>query len=212
MEIVNVNMDGRNSVQNALKDVVSINTMMVKIAYVNKDTLDLEVYADHAHLAQLPMVIKLPVSAMILDQYMYHLDSLVKSAQPSQHPMPMTLTVSALQDTENKEMHVFQSAQLMPHQMPQVPACAVEVNSGPTINATNHQSAQTDQHSINKHSHVFVTPEVKTSLEESVNHADKTVSGIKINVYVAQDSSVSVVSAVHAILDPNTMAQTVSAN
>lgn len=158
------------------------------------------------------MEIKLHASVMILDQSTYLLETHVKYAQHSLHPMPMILTVSALLDIENKDQHVYQTAQLMPHLMPQVPACAVVVNSGPTTNATNHQSALIDQHSTNKHHLVFVTIEKKTSLKESASHADKIQYGITENVYVQQVSSVLEVYAEHAIQELNMMVLTVSAN
>lgn len=162
MEHVYVNLDGYSLVQLVYKDVVQINIGIVIIVYVNKDMQKWMVLVDFALLVLYLIMIKLHVYVMILELFIFLIEMYVKLVLSIVHPMLMILIVSAMLDILNKMGNVFLIVLLMLLLMLLVLVSVLEVNSGPIINVINHQCAQIDQHSTNKHSPASVTIVDKT--------------------------------------------------
>lgn len=162
MEHVYVNLDGYSLVQLVYKDVVQINIGIVIIVYVNKDMQKWMVLVDFALLVLYLIMIKLHVYVMILGLFISLIEMYVKLVLSIVHPMLMILIVSAMLDILNKMGNVFLIVLLMLLLMLVVLVSVLEVNSGAIINVINHQCAQIDQHSTNKHSPASVTIVDKT--------------------------------------------------
>lgn len=163
MEHVYVNLDGYSLVQLVYKDVVQINIGIVIIVYVNKDMQKWMVLVDSALLVLYLIMIKLHVYVMILGLFISLIEMYVKLVLSIVHPMLMILIVSVMLDILNNKMgNVFLIVLLMLLLMLVVLVSVVVVNSGVIINVINHQCAQIDQHSTNKHSPACVTIVDKT--------------------------------------------------
>lgn len=208
---VNANMDGPELDQSVLKlaDLVRIGTEAD--ANVKKDMLELQVFADHAHLNLLPINLRLHAFVLILINISTLQLALVLLAHLSQILILMEMTGSAEKVTLSLVMLALLAVQLMVYPTTMETAHAQEAEFSMEANVSPQFHAHLDLHSMLQPKLVFVTADKKILSTDNARLVAITASGTKINAFAQQDSSKLPEHARHVILELNTMEKTASA-